>query len=91
VEFDFVEDATFELHHLDEGATASATVWSADRQRSRTVSVTREGDRLTVRSDGAWKLLLVGRSSVSEGAGYDMHEDPMGVLVSSDAAEVSIS
>jgi alpha-D-xyloside xylohydrolase len=84
VEFDYVDDATFELHDLEDGATATATVWSADRARSRTLSVVRAGDRLAVRADGPWRLLLVGREA--EGT-----EDPMGTLVQSEALEAELS
>ncbi|MGV3614751.1 MAG: alpha-xylosidase [Fimbriimonas sp.] len=89
-EFDYVDDATFELHAFEDGATASATVWSADRSRSRTLTVRRTGHGISVQADGPWRLLLVGVRGVSEGDGFDAGEDPMGTLITSTAIDIDI-
>lgn len=81
-DYDLIDDATFELHELEDGAEASLTLYSSDLTRQQTLTVRRSEDSYSFESSGgAWKCLLVGPSSIWEAQGVEATVVELGVLV----------
>ncbi len=83
-DYDLARDTMLHLFELSDGATASVNVPGVDGQTELSVSVTRNGDKLSVEASGSgkpWKLLLRGILSVQGATGSVTEVESRGTLV----------
>jgi alpha-D-xyloside xylohydrolase len=83
-DYDYADDVTFHVFELEDGATASARVPGVKGDVAVTVEVSREGQRVCVRAQGAsqsWSVLLRGVASVRSVEGGIAQEDALGTLL----------
>jgi alpha-D-xyloside xylohydrolase len=90
---DHLAEAHFELHHLGDGATATATVHCPSLEDSAELSVRRTEDRLEVTaSRPGMRLLLFGVESVqhSEGVATEPHAKGLLLRLEGTSAQVRL-
>ncbi len=88
--YDFTDGLTFRLFELADGQTVSRSVPTLAGDKSVTLTVTRQGLRINARFNsaphGSWQLQLVGLAEPSALQGGTLKHDPLGPIISVEAA-----
>jgi alpha-D-xyloside xylohydrolase len=92
-DYDYADGVTLHLFELEDGKTASATVYNVNASAELTVNAARSGNTISVTSSGAgksWSLLLRGITEVETVEGASVTVEAEGVRVTPMAGSFTI-
>lgn len=82
--YDYLDNVTFEIFQLEEGAGTSARVYGINGEDQMTITAKKAGNSIEVNVDGAkkpWKVLLRGIYNIKETIGASCDEDEFGIRI----------